>query len=137
MYSADFEYTFGILDLRGVVAWARIDDTEDLGAGSQVGTEILGWYLEGAVHVLPDSARTGLLEAADLVLFSRYEDFNTNFRVRHNEQRIRSLNRHAVTSGFSFFFTPNLVLKADYTVSANKNGNKLDDLFNVGLGWER
>lgn len=51
MYSGDFEYSCGIFDARGVVAHATVDEAAAI--GTDAGSELFGWYIEGACHILP------------------------------------------------------------------------------------
>ena len=127
--SADFEYSVSVFDFRGVVAWQQIDGAEEI--GNNVAEEIFGWYLEAAAHILPES----LARDTDLVFFVRYERFDTQWRMPRGVDADPRGNRHAVTTGFTWFILPNLVAKIDYQFVDDDSDEGLPDLLNLGLGW--
>jgi hypothetical protein len=132
--SGDFEYTISAFDFRGALAWESIDGAREIGDG--VASAIFGWYVEAAAHVLPDSLKTGKLAAGDLVVFVRYEDYDTQYRMPKGISDDSRGDRTAITIGATFFLRPNLVLKADYQILDDQTGDDLDDLFNLGVGWQ-
>lgn len=133
MYSADAEYSIGKLDLRGVWALGRIGGA--LGLGNNVAEEIMGWYVEGGWHVLPDRLKQGKLRNADAVLFVRYEEANTQHKMPAGVLPNPAGDRTETTVGINFYLTSNLVLKADYQIRNDASGTKPANLFNGGVGW--
>lgn len=132
--SADFEYSVARFDFRGVLAHERIGGAARI--GNNVAEEILGWYLEGAVHVFPDGWKRGKLAKSDAVVFARYEEFDTQYRMPAGVAKDPAGDRTAWTFGVSFYFTSTLVAKADYQVRDDGTGQDLPDLVNFGLGWQ-
>ncbi|MCL5965775.1 MAG: hypothetical protein M1550_00905 [Deltaproteobacteria bacterium] len=132
--SADFEYGVGRFDARGAVAHERVGGAAQIGNGAA--SEIFGWNLEGAVHVMPGSWRTGKLSRADAVVFIRYDDVDTQYGMPPGVAKDPAGDRQEWTTGLDFYFTHNLVAKADYQVRRDKSAVKPDDLFNLGLGWQ-
>ncbi|OCC15976.1 hypothetical protein DBT_0438 [Dissulfuribacter thermophilus] len=133
--SADFEYTYSRLDLKGVVAWEKIDDKEGLKQG--VADEILGWYLEGAVHWLPNSWKKGRLAKSDSTVFLRYEDIDTQYRMPQGVEEDPKGERSVWTTGIGFYPVPNLVLKMDYQIVDYADSSVNDEYkWNVGIGWQ-
>ncbi len=132
IYSADFEYGIGRFDFRGVIAHETIDGARAIGSGTA--EEIFGWYLEGAYHFMPDAWKRGRLEEADAVVFVRYDDFDTQYRMPSGVERDPAGDRTEWTLGLNFYLTPNFVLKADYQLRDSAGGNP-GDQFNLGVGW--
>ncbi|MHB0935712.1 MAG: hypothetical protein ACYC6A_04925 [Armatimonadota bacterium] len=141
MYAADAEYSIGRFDLRGVWALGKIGNAAGLPANldtdttNNVASEILGWYLEGAVHVLPDRWKQGKLRDADAVLFARYEKADTQHKMPASLARNLAGDRTETTFGINFYPTANLVLKADYQIRDSASATKPANLFNAGVGW--
>ena len=131
---ADFEYTLAKFDLRGELAFIRIDNAEKLSVG--VAKEIMGWYLEPAYHVMPDSWKKGRWSKSDAVLFVRYEDFDTQHTTVSGVARVPGGARKEWTTGINFYFTPSLVLKADYQFTEDDGLTEPDNRLNFGLGMQ-
>jgi len=131
--SADFEYSVQKLDFRGVVAHINIDGAK--GIGNNVADEILGWYLEGAYHCMPDEWKTGKLARSDATVFLRYDDYDTQYKMPSGVAANPAGDRSDWTFGTNFYLTPNFVIKADYQIRDDESGSDLDDLFNLGVGW--
>ncbi len=131
--SADFEYSVGKFDFRGVVAHTDIDDTSDLASGTA--EETFGWYAEAGYHFMPDEWKKGKLAKADAVAFVRYDVFDTQYEMPSGVAADPSLDRREWTLGVNFYLTPQFVVKADYQNQQSEAG-KSDDRFNLGLGFE-
>lgn len=138
IYSADFEYTISKFDFRGAVAYEEIGGARDLSAatGETIASDIFGWYLEGAYRIWPDAWKTGKLKRSDAVVFVRYDDFDTQYKVPSGLPKDPAGDRNEWTFGVNFYLLPNLVVKADYQVRDDDTTTDLDDLFNLGVGWQ-
>ena len=79
---------------------------------------------------MPDAWKAGKLDRADAVVFARFEDYDTQSEVPAGVTKDPDAAREEITAGIAFFFTEQLVIKADYSIR-----DKQDDLFNLGLGW--
>ena len=134
IYSGDFEYSISKFDFRGVIAHERIHGAKEIGNGTA--SEIFGWYLEGAYHIFPDAWKKGKLAKSDAVVFARYEDFDTQFRMPAGAAKDPAGDRRQWTAGVNFYLTPNVVVKADYQMPDDKTANKLPKLINFALGWQ-
>jgi hypothetical protein len=133
MTSADFEYSVGRFDFRGVVAHTNIDGASNF--GPTVAEEMFGWYLEGAYHVWPDLWKTGKLAKSDATVFVRYEEYDTQHKMPIGSTRNPAKDVEEVTFGINFYPVPSFVVKADYQIRDNAGGSEMDDLFNLGFGW--
>ncbi|MBI3540921.1 MAG: hypothetical protein HY073_02115 [Deltaproteobacteria bacterium] len=148
MVEGDTKYSFQGIDLEGVLAFTNLSD----GAATSInnvrvaavplgGTaftdfvarQTLGWYLEGAYHLfhhlLPETKK-------DLVLFTRYEKFNTQFKMpsAFSAGSDPANDRYTVTTGVSYLPIPQVAIKADYSFNKNK-ANTGTDQFNLGIGF--
>ena len=132
--SGDFEYSISKFDFRGVIAHERIHGAKEIGNGTA--SEIFGWYLEGAYHILPDGWKKGKLAKSDAVVFARYENFDTQFRMPAGVAKDPAGHRTQWTAGVNLYPIPNLVVKADYQSPDDRSANKLPKLINLGLGWQ-
>ena len=134
IYSADFEYTVSKLDFRGAVAHETIDGAREIRNGTA--SEIFGWYVETGYHVWPDEGKEGKLAKSDAVAFVRDEDFDTQYRMPSGVAGDPAGDRTEWTVGLNFYLTPNFVIKADYQIRDDESSEDLDDLFNLGVGWQ-
>ncbi len=134
IYSADFEYSISDFDFRGAIAHELIDDAAGLGAGTA--SEIFGFYVEGAYHFWPEAWKTGKLKDSDAVFFTRFDLADTQHKMPSGVSRDPAGDRTEVTIGVSFYPIPNLVLKADCQIRQDETSNDLDNLLNLGVGWQ-
>lgn len=132
LFAADFEYAIGRFELRGEGAIGFIEDAEDL--GPQIAEEIAGWYIEPAVRVMPDTWKKGKLKRSDIVLFARYEDYDTQYETQDGAAAVPGADRQEVTTGIAFYLTPNIVLKADYQFLDSDAEDDPADRWNLGVG---
>ena len=88
------------------------------------------------MHVLPENWRCGRLQHADAVVFTRFDYYNTQYQMPAGIAADPAGNRDEWTVGMGFFPVPNFVVKADYQIPRNATGERLPQLFNIGLGWQ-
>ncbi len=134
LFSADFEYVVGAFDFRGAGAWISVDGAREIGGGTA--SAILGGYVEGAVHVLPPAFREGAFPVTDLVLFVRFDDLDTQFRMPRGVRDDPRGRRWELTLGVGLCLRPNLVAKADVQFRHDRSGRGLPTLLNLGVGWQ-
>lgn len=134
IYSGDFEYSYMDFDFSGVVAFEKIDGALSIGNGTA--SEIFGWYLEAGYHFWPDRFKHGRLSKSDAVLFVRYDDYNTQYKMPQGVAKNPAGDRNEVTIGLNFYPVPGFVIKADYQIREDAGDSNLDDLFNLGIGWQ-
>ena len=137
MYSADFEYDISRFRFRGVVAYGKNSDADDLQDefGRSAGEEIFGWYLEGGVSVMPESWKKGKLVEADIIPFIRYEEYDTQHEVSDNVNNTGEYDRSEVTIGVNVPLNSQFVVKADYQFMDNDGPSDGRNQFNLGMGW--
>jgi hypothetical protein len=134
----DGRWSLSRFDFRGEFAQVTMDKTAALnsllqrtsGINPNIAERMRGYYFEGAYHLLPFSARH------DFVVFSRYENFDTQNKMAPGFLPLREFDRDALVSGFTYFPEPDVALKFDYTILRNQSRFiKARNGFNLGLGW--
>ena len=74
--------------------------------------------------------------ARDLVVFARYENFDTQFRMPDGFLPLKQFDRDAWVSGVTYYPDPDVAVKVDYVVQRNRSAVvKSPNSFNIGLGW--
>jgi hypothetical protein len=135
----DARYRRQRLELRGQFAYVHISDAERLndsigrtiGVPPNIAEALRGFYGEAAYRVWNSGA------PRDLVVFTRYENFDTQFRMPDGMQPLKEFDRQAWVSGVTYYPEPDVAVKFDYVQLRNRS----DGLFptrhvvNVGLGW--
>jgi len=135
---ADVRYKRGRLETRGQFAQVWIQDADRLndalaratGISPNIADSLRGFYGEAGYRVWADGP------AKDLVVFARYENFDTQFRMPEGFLPLKEFDRDAWVAGITYYPDPDVAVKADYTVVRNKNGIvKSLNSVNIGLGW--
>ncbi|MFN0007415.1 MAG: hypothetical protein ACKVXR_05860 [Planctomycetota bacterium] len=132
IYSADGQYSLGRWDFRGAYAFERIGGAADIGGG--VASQIDGYTVEAARHILPETWRKGRLANADLITFLRYDALDTQKEMPSGVAPDPAGERDIITFGFGFLPTPGLVIKTDFQIRDDE-ASGLPERFNIGLGW--
>lgn len=140
MLEADAKYSFQGIDLDGAFAFTNLSDAGNINNvliaadptfTDFVGKEMLGYYVEGAYHLfhhlLPETKH-------DLVVFGRFEAFDTQFRMPAGFAKDPANDRNTVTAGISYLPIPQVAIKADYMFNWNR-ANAGVDQFNLGVGF--
>ena len=138
MIEFDGRFSLSRFDFRGEFAQVTLDQTERLNALLQrssgidpnIAERMRGFYFEGAYHLLPPGYRH------DFVVFSRYENFDTQNKMAAGYLPLREFDRDAFVSGFTYFPEPDVALKFDYSVLRNQSRFiQARNSLNLGIGW--
>ena len=115
---------------RGQFINASISDTEAYNNlnNTNLGSELQGWYLEGAYNLLP------LEKQQQLFAFARYEDYNTHAGVEGGLVKNSAYDRNDWTFGLSYKIAPGAVVKADYQIKDDGSSVNVPNQLNFGLG---
>lgn len=138
IFSVDGRYSRGRIDLRGLLANTWISRSAELntrlealmGFNPNIAKQLRGWYVEPAVHVFPRRFRN------DLILFTRYEKYNTQHRMAAGYVPLPEFNRSSVVTGLTFKPSADVAVKFDYVFNRNANSviRPVNGL-NLGIGW--
>ncbi len=140
MVEGDAKYSFEGIDLDGILAFTNLTDAGNIDHvliaadptfTDFVGSQMLGWYVEAAYHLfhhlLPQTEH-------DLVVFTRFEDFNTQSKMPAGFAADPANDRRTITTGISYLPIPQVAIKADYMINWSQ-ANAGVDQFNLGLGF--
>jgi hypothetical protein len=134
----DGRYSFNRIDFRALFANTWVSRAGELnlrvqqqtGVNPNVGSQMRGYYFEPAVHVLPRKYRS------DVVLFARYEKYNTQQAMPAGYTPLEQFDRDSWVTGITYKPVPDVALKFDYVFNRNASPvvNAIDSL-NLGIGW--
>jgi hypothetical protein len=130
MLGIDGRYTYKKFSARGQYALASLIDTDLYNelTGRDLGSKLMGYYLEAAYNVLPFKNRQRLEG------FVRYENFNTHHEVGNIVLKNKAFHRKEWTFGFSYHIAPGAVYKMDYQTKSTAISNSTKGQFNMGVG---
>jgi hypothetical protein len=134
----DGRYSFRRFDFRGLFANTWVSRAGELnvllqqqtGVNPNVASEMRGYYFEPAFHLLPRRYRD------DVVIFGRYEKYNTQHRMPSSYLPIQQFNRSSWIGGVTYKPVPDVAFKFDYVWNRNASSviRPLNAL-NLGIGW--
>jgi len=132
LYAVDAQLRSGDLEFAGVYVLERVRDASALNAAfpNNVAERMQGWYVEVAYHCMPSAWKTGKLDDGDIVVFARYEDFDTQDKMPPGLTADPAGARKEATTGLAFFLTSQFVAKADVRL---RDGEA--DEWHLGIGW--
>jgi hypothetical protein len=138
MFAFDGRYSFSRLDLRGLFANTWVSRTGELnrrrqlqtGVNPNVAAQMLGAYLEPAVHVFPRRASN------DLIFFTRYEKYDTQHRMASGYVPLGEFNRSSWVTGGTYKPNADVAVKFDYVLNSNHSRvvSAINGI-NLGIGW--
>jgi len=131
MVGLDARYAFQKFTARGQFIYASLSDTDDYNAltGKDLGSALMGYYVEGAYNVLPLTAKQKLF------VFARYEQYDTHASTEGGLQENAAYDRTDITAGVSYHIAPGVVVKGDYQFRDNAlSGDGVNDRLNFGIG---
>lgn len=131
MVGLDARYAYRKFMARGQYIFADISNSKQYNAltGSKLGSELQGFYVEGAYNLLPESKNQKLFA------FTRFENYDTHNAVDGISQNL-AYDRTDITVGLTYHLTSGVVAKADYQFKDNKSlpSDQVPNQFNFGLG---
>ncbi len=131
MIGVDARYEYKRFTARGQFINTNISDSEAYNNfnNADLGSQLQGWYIEGAFNLLPQTNEQRLFA------FARYEDFDTHASVEGSLAKNLAYDRNELTVGVSYHIAPGAVVKADYQFKDNaiSNTDTINQL-NIGFG---
>ena len=132
MTGFDARYRLKGFQARAQFNYTRFSNTRQYNTftGSDLGSEMLGYFVEAVYDLL--SFGQGLKE--QLVIFTRYEVYNTHQATSAETIKNNQNNRSDITAGFHFKPSPRTSFKADYQIFNNLADADGKHQFNLGVG---
>ena len=134
----DGRYGYRRFDFRGLFANTWVSQAGELndqqqrqfGFNPNIAKQMRGYYFEPAVHVFPRRNRN------DLILFTRYEKFNTQQEMPAGYLPLAQFDRSAWVTGVTLKPNADVAIKFDYVFNRNASAvvRALDGI-NLGVGW--
>ena len=131
LWDVHTRYQTGNWDLRALYARGHLGDAADINTvtvRTDAPSAFYGWFVEAANHVW----KSGEMDFAP---FIRYEKYDSQASLPFNSVRVDSSKNYVWTVGANFWATPQVVLKADYQVYDEKDEDRGDKRFNLGMGY--
>ena len=138
MAEVDGRYSFRRLDFRGLFANTWVSQADELnwrleqkfGVNPNVASQMRGYYFEPGLHVLPRRTRN------DVILFARYEKYNTQHRMPEGYAALPQFNRSAWVTGVTYKPNADVAIKFDYVFNRNASAVvRAINGINLGIGW--
>ncbi len=135
MIGIDARYTTGALQLRGQYYYTTLKNsdaynifTSTNGTPNNLGSAMMGYYIEGAYNILKHFPSTSY----ELTPFIRFEKYNTHHSVAANINANKYFDKKAIVAGLGWQLAQGAVLKADIEWVKSKAGNTAK-AFNAGV----
>ena len=134
MVGADYQFKYKRFQSRALVAYANIGNTEQYNqfAGTDLGSAMLGWYVEAGYRVL-DFKAAG--HDISLSPFARIERINTHFSTTGNLTAKDSYDLTALFAGFSLHLSKQAVFKTDLELRKTAADSEYSKILNIGVGF--
>lgn len=99
--------------------------------GADLAQSIQGYYVELGYNVLRLLNKNSTKR---LVLFSRYENYDTHHKVGNEITKNKAYNRTEITTGLTYHIANGVALKGDWQLLQNKSTNETKKMLNLGVG---
>ena len=135
---ADVRYSRDRLELRAQFAQVAITNAgllndamgRAVGVDPNVASGLRGFYTEAGYRVISGAS------FGDVGLFTRYENFDTQFKMPTDYLPLREFDRDGLVFGATYWPDPDIALKADYAWLRSRNSTIIvPNSLNIGLGW--
>jgi hypothetical protein len=130
MLGVDARYTNGPIQARAQYIVADLENTSAYNdfANSDLGSVMTGYYLEGGYNLLDNKDTDN-----ELVVFARYENYNTHAEVAEGMDANLAYNRTENTIGLTYKIASGAAFKADYQVFKNDASSVEKKQLNLGV----
>ncbi|MDB4534463.1 hypothetical protein N9242_06270 [Vicingaceae bacterium] len=134
MVGFDVRYAYKAFEARAQIISSTVSNTQEYNmfTNKDLGSSMLGYYGELGYDVLSIFKKDA---KERVVLFGRYEFWDTHATVTSETLRNDAYKRSAITTGFSYHVAKGAVFKADYQIFDNASkGSTPSNQFNMGVG---
>lgn len=130
MIGLDARYTNGPIQARAQYIVADLENTTAYNnfTGSDLGSVMTGYYLEGGYNLLNNKDTDN-----ELIVFARHENYNTNDEVEAGMDANLAYNRTENTIGLTYKIASGAAFKADYQFLSNESTDEEKKQFNLGV----
>lgn len=130
MIGLDARYTDGPIQARAQYIVADLENTTAYNnfTGSDLGSVMTGYYLEGGYNVLNNKDTDN-----ELIVFARHENYNTHNEVEEGMDANLAYNRTENTIGLTYKIASGAAFKADYQFLSNESTDEEKKQFNLGV----
>jgi len=135
MWDADLRYRLAGFDFTGVYVHTWISNADSISAvvGETIGSQMIGWYLEGAYHLGQLMNMSLDSVPLDFVPFVRWEDINTQAGISA-ANRTPGTDRQVLVTGLAFYPHPDVALKVDWE-RWQDDTNDTAARYNIGMAF--
>jgi len=132
MSGADISYNIKGVYFKGQAYYVQIDNTKEYNefTGKDLGSHMFGYYADLGYNIFRpfDNLET------ELILFARYEWFDTHYAVTSETMDNESYDRTLITTGLTWKMSPNSVVKSDLQFYKTAMDQDYTPIINFGLG---
>jgi len=104
--------------------------TTNGGLPNDLGSAMYGYYLEAGYDLMKFCPRSTM----ELILFARYENYNTHYSTANDLQKNMAYENHVITGGLTLRLAKGAVVKADMQFMKSPVAEKYSKIFNAGVG---
>ena len=128
MMGVDARYNNGPFQARGQYTLANLEHTTEYNAktSSDVGSKLLGYYIEAGYNVLDRKSEN------ELIAFARYERYNTHEETDGIDAEL-AYDRTDKTFGLTYKLNKGAAFKADYQLKGNASTSEETKHLNLGV----
>ena len=130
MIGLDARYNDGPLQARAQYIIAELENTAAYNTftSSDLGSVMTGYYLEGGYNLFVDKNTND-----ELIVFARYENYNTHAEMAEGFESNLSYNRTEKTIGVTYKVASGAAFKADYQFISNELNPEESTQMNLGV----
>ncbi|MEE2700445.1 MAG: porin [Bacteroidota bacterium] len=130
MIGLDARYADGPIQARAQYIVANLENTTAYNnfTGSDLGSVMTGYYLEGGYNLLNNKDTDN-----ELIVFARHENYNTHDEVEEGIDANLAYNRTENTIGLTYKIASGAAFKADYQFLSNEATDEEKKQFNLGV----
>ncbi len=131
MFGLDARYNQDGFAFRGAYIFGSLTNTTEYNAftGKDVGSKLYGFYMEASYDLM----RLFDESEQELVLFARYEDYNTQQDVESGTVKNDAYAVKQIVTGLGYCIADGVVLKADLQFQKDKTQDSYAKQFNAGI----
>jgi hypothetical protein len=137
MLGLDARYQTGGLHLRGQLYYTAVSNTTQYNeftalneTPNDLGSGLVGYYIEAGYDLLNFKTDS----KAELVVFARYENYNTHFSTTNGLPNNKAYDNEIITSGITLKLAKGAVMKSDIQFLRSAAASDYAIVLNAGVG---